>query len=506
MTKINTIHYEVSDETGKVLFSECHDKVGDKACELKLPRKVYTIKAPYIGTTKRVIGVPLSRELYVNDLLTVVEYCMQLGEKSLLLTERLKKEEFIVSRLKTYEISYSVIYQLYAHLVRTSVPIEKFKDVFLFLEKHGALWDHIPFPTVAANLEKDRKIFRDLVQKVFGSNKTSNILASISPDYSIDSKEKFPFGTYQKTMDYFLDLGANLNGVNPESPEFGTFLHRYLAHETPKAPDLIDLLESKRIPNKINTHFDYCHQDGEGKTPLIIAIATRNLPAIYKLLSLNKKGIDVGLNLADREGRTPLMLACAFGLPLVVQVMLSLKPNLDLQDVQQRTFMDYLSLNSDDLRKVLSMLVHPERGNQANHSYVLDMDGGLSPFCLYEDNEKLVSGDMQQSYFVVLSPLPKHQAQIQKLLEVLQKEEKNAHKNKDKPKVEKIQKSRAYILDQTKRMGTKTFLAECQEGQLEVKKYLDSNAGKLAVEEAKKNVVPKTSTTTKAKENLKMDV
>ncbi len=499
MPKIIPVLYEISDQTGQVFFADNHDKISDHAFESKMPKKMYTLRAPYIGTAKRELGVPLHKDHYFPELTIAIENCLALGLDPLSREDRIQKEQSIALSLKKYEISYCVIYQLYSNILRNSLPIEKFKDIFLFLEKQGAAWHHIPFPDEESVLEKNRVVFAGLVKSVFGSARASEGLGNVTVGDPPNSKEKTGFGYFKKAVDFFLGIGAHLNGVSLESPEQGSFLHRYLAYENPFSVELIDLLESKRILGKPNTHFNYTQQDGEGKTPLIIAIATRNIKAIYKLLALNQKsGIDIGLNISNQEGQTPLMLACAFGLPIVVQALLRQKANPDLQDAKQRTFSDYLKLVPLEQTKVISMLVHPERGSQVSQSYVFANDTGKSPYCLYEDDEKVVSGDAQRSHFVVLSPLPKHQAQIQKVLEILQNELKIATKQKQgKPKIEEIQGAIEYIIFQNRQAiipGAKTFLVECQEGQLEVARYLDSVPGKQAIAESKEKALHASST------------
>jgi len=480
MPKVSLVLYEIRDKTGASIVAKAQpfDDISDYALKEKLPRNLYHLQAPYIGRAFREIGVLRSRSEYMSDLIAAIQSCIELGNKSLLKYQKDALENKIINHLKIYEISSCIIYQLYINLTNNHLYLGNFRGVFTFLVNNGASWEFLPFPDDENNLTKCREIFSWLINNVLGGERATGVLSNVVVGDPPGTQHRTGYGYFIEVMDYFLALGANLNGVSRDEPGHGSFLHRYLANELPLSTDLIHLLESKRLANKPHTQFDYTQQDAQGKTPLIIAIATRNIAVIKCLLQLNRTHhIDIGINIPDQNGRTPLMLACAFGLSVTVADLLEQHADPKTIDFNQKTYLDYLTLTEKEEWQILSMMVHPERGASVKHSYLFAHDTGYSPLCLYEDKEEIISGEEQLQHFVVLSPLEKHQTRIEKVARVLLDSLEHAKKLKDTALVAKITKdleSIAYQQLHSIESKNKTFLTECRAGRSEIS-YRNTN-------------------------------
>jgi ankyrin repeat protein len=464
----------------------CFDEIQGKT--LNFPQGEYGLYAPYIGVAER----PLGDSTHIPDLrikLTrAIELCMTLAgvDGSLSISKRKEHEEELKVSLREYQISQSIIRQYYFNFLNLKAPIEKHRPIFTFLMANGARWRHL------LNLDdvNFQNLYKPMIlalgKDIFGTEALSDTLAATTPWGPNPGTSRPGFEHYKRAAEFYLELGVDLNGKRFDSPEHGTFLHQCLAYEAVFVKELMDFLASKRNTARPHTCFNFAAQDGDGKTPLMIAIATRNIEAAFRLLELcDKQKIDIGLDLKDKKGRTPLMLAAAFGLPSIVEALLKNNANPHLTDPNARKFTDYLALPDPELKDVLSLMVHPERGD-TGHSYLIANDAGKSPYCLYEDGESSAEGDAQIKHFIVLSPLPQHQARLQKVVDILKAQVKRL-KSKGGLEWEAAQASLEFVTNQISVLGRKTFMAESKEGQIVVKAYLSSANGMKMLQTAEVN-------------------
>jgi ankyrin repeat protein len=423
-----------------------------KVDEHNVPQQLYEIYAPIIGFNKLILGKQASREEYVPKLTQVLQT---------LLSDQFSKEKSSIKQTieTVFDVAKTVIYQFYFNLSKMHQPwpkkrekiLAQYKDVFLQLEAFGASWLHIR--------GQNKEIFADLVRFVFDSDSLTVGLGDVElggGDYG--------YGKFEEAVNLYLPLGANINARMTANPDFGTFLHYYLAFETPFSDRLIQFIESKRTKN-LNTHFNYELRDGFGNTPLLIAILTGQESAAFALLALGKKGLAVGINRADSQGRSPLLLAAALGMPKVVAELLKQGANPLAKDKNGLGLDDYAHLNPKDIAEIVSPLVHPDRGSKVNHSYLYYDDIWSSPICFYEKDETEKTGKEQIPHLVVLSPLSPHKEKLARLVAHLQEEAKKGNKA--------AEKLVPHILDQiNKVLDTPTFLQVCMGGQSKVQDYL----------------------------------
>ncbi len=435
-----------------------------------LPRGIYETVAPLKGKGFHELG----------KLNTGYE---QLGSelKSRLLRKQSIDTKEINKYFEIYEIKKYIIFQIYHDLRNAYTPwnenkntvLTQYKSIFITLEKHGAVWAAIlDNQNILKEINKEEFIV-DLTTFVFGPSALGGILAG--------SKLSDNFKDYRIKAEMLLKLGADINGVHYRAPHYGTVLHRCLANELPCAVDLVKYIESKRAGTLSNTQFNYRMVDELKQTPLYLAILTRQENVALKLLQLHIKGIDVGINIPNNEGRTPLMIAAAVGLPNIVCTLLKLGADPLAKDNKGYRFNDYLIFNEQQLKEMLLPILNPERGNLTRHSYLYDIDENVTPLCFYNDKEQEKFDDDQYSHLILLSPLPQHANRIKKVFDFLRAEASSGNK-------ESAQRLE-FMMYQVCNSGDKTFLDVCKEGQHEVKKLLQSSSGQKDFSFARENAL-----------------
>lgn len=456
--RISPLTFQVKLPDQKILQIGNYYQFNTNPNAQSLPRNRYEVYTPVIGKHFQILGK--KSEDYREALTQLIRILLYEDDSTC--------QQAIKKYLTIYEVVESIIYQFYFNLKINHEPwqknkkniLEKKKPIFISLLQHGATWlDILDNKKKLNNLTKE-EVIEDLTTYVYGPDSLGHFLASA------DLGGLKGFETYCKKANFLLKIGANINGINTIAPQFGSFLHRYLANELAFGVELIEFIESKRLTNSSNTHFNYRLTDEMNQTPLLIAILTRQEQVVLKLLRLHEKGIDVGINIPDKHGRTPLLIAAAVGLPTTVSILLKSGANPLTKDKQGLSFNDYMSLNDDLLKQLLLPFLHPDRGNLTRHSYLYNNDVLSIPLCLYEDNEKEQFGDDQYSHLVVLSPLPHHQIRLNKIITFLKKEDPLK-----KPYATDLLKS---VIKQKIVIGDKTILAVCKEGQKEVQKELQS--------------------------------
>ena len=423
-----------------------------KSADQNLPHQFYEIYAPIIGFNKLVLGKQASREEYVPKLTEVLH---------IILNGNFSKEKTAIKKTieSVHKVAINVIHQLYFSLSKNFLPwdekkeeiLAEYKEVFLQLEAYGASWHHLRM--------EYKDIFADLARFIFDSHSLTVGLG----DVEIGGGDN-GFAKFEDQVNAYLPLGAHINARMAFNPDFGTFLHYYLAFEAPSPVSLIRFIESKRDKN-LNTHFNYELRDGFGNTPLLLSILTCQESAALELLALSKRERAIGINIPDKEGRAPLLLAAALGMPKVVAELLKQGANPLVKDKNGLGLNDYAQLKAEEIAKIVSPLVHPDRSSNINHSYLYYNDVWASPICFYEKDEAEKTGKEQIPYLVVLSPLPVHKQKLDRLVIYLLGEKKKGNKE--------AEKLLPCVLDQIKKvMGKATFLQVCKAGQDEVQKYL----------------------------------
>lgn len=276
--------------------------------------------------------------------------------------------------------------------------LTKFKPIISELVSFGARIDH---------LDDDPELFNNLVEYGLDGKALTNLLSCVHYTNNPNS-----FYEFEQLVNQLLPKGADINAIRDNNPDFGTFLHYYMAFELPHAVNLIRFLESKRSI-KANTQFNYELRDGFGHTPLLVALLTRNEKAALALVNLAAKNIKVGIDIADKEGISPLLIAAALGMDEVVKALISKGANVQAKDRLGRGLEHYVRLDRAEVFSLLSRFMNPLRSNVKNshfHSelYCYDGSGNTTPICLYKEGQSEVIGQDQLPHVVVLSNYPPH--------------------------------------------------------------------------------------------------
>ncbi len=169
---------------------------------------------------------------------------------------------------------------------------------------------------------------------------------------------------FKERVQSLLQAGANLN-VCIKGLE-GTLLHTILANERFQSFD--DILNSV---TKYGLKIDFHLQDGEGKTPLMLAVKVMAGGAVKHILRLDPSCVDV----SDNEGRTPLHIACALGQAWIVEQLLNAGANINARDHAGNTPAHYAVFNKNEVRQLLtSIYIDPKRDAHAPYNGVLYND------------------------------------------------------------------------------------------------------------------------------------
>jgi hypothetical protein len=204
-------------------------------------------------------------------------------------------------------------------------------------------------------------------------------------------------------LDEVKNLWAAGADPNAAHPEYGSFLHYLVANELKTlAIAAIDELANKTTAKP----YDFSATDGDGKTLLLIAVKTRQVALVRRLLQLhNDQKIDIGLNTPDINGRTPLLLAAALG-SLAAYVLLSRsgadKSKIDGKD---NNLDYYLKLSRAEVIDILqSIHIEPERDGLTVHNWLTfnDQLGRPVTQALSEDPDKKVLISLAPKHATVL--------------------------------------------------------------------------------------------------------
>lgn len=253
-----------------------------------------------------------------------------------------------------------------------------------------------------------------------------------SPDKLLSSIS-LPNATYDALKDYGVDINASISGnnalfpvtmaekeaiaktrhlmqlgidVNSLSLEAGTALHVTIANERPDlAIELIDCLGESYNPEL---------RDAEGKTALIIAAKAMQTPVVEKLLATYP---EIDVNAKDKEGRTALHYACAYGLQDMVTLLLANGADITAKDRVSGTPRDYAGkLSPAAIRRMMeSIEIYPDRDEMAMSNSITNSQ--LTPF---EDNQ-------HKALRAQKSVLEKHFTDLVAVVDV----DTNANRNQD---------------------------------------------------------------------------
>lgn len=446
---------------------------------INIPYREYAVYCPVVGVRKKLLGnhgINTSSPDYNETFLSLTNALLQ-QPMSGLPSELIPQIEQAFEKFDVLRAL--VIDELYHN-------IEKFSArIFLTL--------NIPYRSWEQDKEKILKLYAPLFNLLIAAGATYHML-SVDPNrvaryydlnnYVMDSESlavdvlsrveiKDDLNTFEKTLDFCLSKGVDINTWVDDEPNYGTHLHYHLAAETSHIMDLIQLIESKRKAGQPHTQFVYTNKDGYGRTPLLLAINMRNEEAALALLDLEEKNIRVGLEVADSERRTPLLLAAALGMPKVVEKLLSLGANRNARDSQNQGLTTYAQLSESDTAEILAPLMHPYRCNvDGNYGYsnLVYLDEDHTPLCFYETKEGDINfeqeGENQIPHLVVLSNHPPFDEILIKVINHLRKRAERGD--------QWAENLLPYVLQQVENIKGKLPVAMlCLEGQVKVRKILN---------------------------------
>lgn len=179
---------------------------------------------------------------------------------------------------------------------------------------------------------------------------------------------------------FLLEHGAD---PNSQHPYCGTMLHIMAANEC-SPQEITHLIQLVGRASKIKLLFNI--KDGEGKTPLLIFVKTRNVAAAKYLCELKKKGMDIDVNIPDDQGRTPLMFALATGCLELVNVLNAAGASWQAKDKQGKSTFDYANTSEEMLVKLFGEIhIDADRSSLSTQSHVKNSSGAT--FYVSEDKK-----------------------------------------------------------------------------------------------------------------------
>lgn len=260
-----------------------------------------------------------------------------------------------------------------------------------------------------------------------------------------------------------LNFGADINQC---SSVYGTLLHIAIANEmsTENISALIDI--SKKQPG-----VSFNIEDGQKKTPLLMACKTRNHEVVVLLLSLLKQGHDVGLNTPDEEGRTPLMMSAALGDTISFKALIQAGAKIGVTDAAGRSLIEYLTASADIVREILlSIHIEPDRHPLAPQNWLYFNDDMGSPLVCN------LSAETHKR--ALISNLPQHRKLLLSIL--------NSPLCQRKAKLkEHLTRQAQTVIDQKEE---DTFLNLCMRGKLTLQESVLPACHWVAAESTKKKV------------------
>lgn len=195
--------------------------------------------------------------------------------------------------------------------------------------------------------------------------------------------------------------GANLNHKHPK---FGTLFHMFTANEYHTL--VIQLLKiSVQGYKALNLNL----RDFEGKTLLLIACKTWQYKIVRELLELRRQGLNVDIDAADSEGRTPIMISAALGDWHSFKLLLDEGANLYAKNNQGKNVAWYLNTNEEICSILRSIHIEPQRHPLKRRNWLFTNDQYSLPL--------MCSKSKETHQRVLISNLPQHKALIMEVLQ-----------------------------------------------------------------------------------------
>jgi len=271
------------------------------------------------------------------------------------------------------------------------------------------------------------------------------VAAGADVNASINGYSPLHISSSPETTEFLLAKGANINALD-DYFKFGTPIHIAIANET------IDLAIFKiECASKYNQKINFTLRDGEGKTPLIVAVKVMSVAMTTKILQVAADTV----NLTDNQGRSALHFACALGQFEIANRLIAAGANIDAVDNNGNTPLHYTNHLPSQVHAILiSIGIDPERDQAAKFN------------AFYGKNEG----------FLYFKPAILQQAKVKSpsIGNHAKEEALACHENKPfiSSWIQSQPENKAVLLEQIKRLTGKSIKSACIDKQLRIVRLL----------------------------------
>ncbi len=244
------------------------------------------------------------------------------------------------------------------------------------------------------------KSLRDDKERLFGRPLVYYIYNIVMREYGRDALQSF-FKLFQK-LEIPLDVCHTF---------YGTFLHEAIANEYSNLGALFEI-----IPEAAKAKL-LVSKDGQGRTPWMLALRTRNISLIKEMIKfyLDKPTHREQLLIPDMQGRTPFMVAMALGIKPAIDFLLKVHPEkcLEGKDQDAKNCLDYYNLSQSAVTKLLDDIFINDMRCVAYKNYFVFND---IPITIFDSSSRESKSTRN---FLLQSNAPEHMKRINEAIKLL---------------------------------------------------------------------------------------